>query len=222
MALRLQSETNCGLIHQLEACGIIKNKTVADVMKQTDRKIYCPVNHPYVDKSESIGEYTTIAAPHIHAYILENLYEFINADSKILDIDCGSGYLTACFARLIEARAEECNTIPNGMTISFEEQEELVEFAIDNLNTDDPDLIADERVKIIHGNGRVECGDYGPFDVIYVGGNRDATPIELYFQLKFGGRMLCVLNTKNGSQQIMQYYKNGSGEIIKKPLLNVM
>ncbi|KAG5668412.1 hypothetical protein PVAND_016352 [Polypedilum vanderplanki] len=222
MASRLRSESNAGLVQQLQDSGVIKKPIVAEVMKQTDRKHYCRVANPYVDQPESIGCFATISAPHMHAFALENLSEVINADSKILDIGAGSGYLTACFARLIEAKAKEKNTEPTGIVIAIEHQPDLVKFANENIKNDDYKLISDERLKIIQGDGRIGCIEYGPYDVIHVGAAASETPLELLLQLKTGGRMLCPVGPQDGEQNMEQYDKKNSGEVVKDTLTSVM
>eukprot|EP01050_Picozoa_sp_SAG11_P034981 SAG11_NODE_12596_length_695_cov_1.080537_1_plen_107_part_10 len=46
---------------------------------------------------QRIGFGATISAPHMHAYALEWLSDRLKPGSKVLDVGCGSGYLTACF-----------------------------------------------------------------------------------------------------------------------------
>jgi Protein-L-isoaspartate(D-aspartate) O-methyltransferase (PCMT) len=71
-------------------------------MLQTDRKFYAP--HPYTDAPQPIGHQQTISAPHMHAEACERLLSVLPEDgAKILDVGCGSGYLTAgdCFCTML-------------------------------------------------------------------------------------------------------------------------
>jgi protein-L-isoaspartate(D-aspartate) O-methyltransferase len=64
-------------------------------MLQTDRKFYAP-QHPYTDAPQPIGHAATISAPHMHAAACEHLLPVLpETGAKILDVGCGSGYLTA-------------------------------------------------------------------------------------------------------------------------------
>lgn len=54
-------------------------------MKATDRKLYCRVAYPYVDRPHSIGYSATISAPHMHAHALDILSDHLKPDSRVLD-----------------------------------------------------------------------------------------------------------------------------------------
>jgi protein-L-isoaspartate(D-aspartate) O-methyltransferase len=100
-------------------------------MKETDRRLYCRVNLPYVDRPYSIGYSATISAPHMHAFALETLFDFIKPDSRVLDVGSGSGFLTACFARLLNAKAtNEGQASASGFVVGIEHHPKLVEFSI--------------------------------------------------------------------------------------------
>jgi protein-L-isoaspartate(D-aspartate) O-methyltransferase len=65
--------------------GIIKTDKIAEVMKATDRKLYCRVANPYVDRPYSIGFGATISAPHMHVHALQILAKKLGPDAKVLD-----------------------------------------------------------------------------------------------------------------------------------------
>jgi protein-L-isoaspartate(D-aspartate) O-methyltransferase len=46
-----------------------------------------------------LGFEATISAPHMHAYALELLQDHLKPGARVLDVGCGSGYLTACFGK---------------------------------------------------------------------------------------------------------------------------
>ncbi|KAG5668422.1 hypothetical protein PVAND_016362 [Polypedilum vanderplanki] len=222
MAWQIKAESNIDLVKQLHDFGAVKSELVMKVMKETDRKFYNHIPNPYIDQSEPIGNEESIPAPHMHAYALENLYEFVKPDSKILDIGAGSGYLTACFARLIETKAAECNTIPTGMVISIEHKPELVKLAIENINDDDPNFIREGRIKIIEADAKKGCMEYAPYDVIHVGAAAPEMPTDIIRQLKVDGRMLCPVSVKGGTQQMEQYDRINFKDVIRRVLTNVV
>ena len=66
-----------------------------------DREFFA-TTHPYSDRPQSIGYSATISAPHMHAYALEILHEKLKEGAKVLDVGSGTGYLTACFAVMVQ------------------------------------------------------------------------------------------------------------------------
>jgi protein-L-isoaspartate(D-aspartate) O-methyltransferase len=91
-------------------------------MMSVDRGNYTPPigGESYEDSPQSIGFGQTISAPHMHAFALEYMLPVLKVHSiffvlirfvviflilkkegaKVLDVGCGSGYLTAVIARL--------------------------------------------------------------------------------------------------------------------------
>jgi protein-L-isoaspartate(D-aspartate) O-methyltransferase len=59
----------------------------------------------------SVGYNVTISAPHMHAHALEMLRDQLIPGARVLDVGSGSGYLTACMARLVQ---------PGGKVIGIE------------------------------------------------------------------------------------------------------
>jgi protein-L-isoaspartate(D-aspartate) O-methyltransferase len=198
--------------HVLES-KIIKSELVAKAMKETDRKLYCRDGNPYVDMPQSIGysgKYiflipqqtlffgvhngeerkilillATISAPHMHAYALELLKKHLKPNCRVLDIGSGSGYLTACFSRLIQTHSPD----DPGLVIGVEHHPKLVEFSIKNLNSDDRTFLSEGKVKIVKSDGREGCKEFAPYDAIHVGAAASEVPDVLLNQLKPGNRM---------------------------------
>lgn len=81
--------------------GVIKSSVVVDAMQKVDRADYTSTGMPYADTPNTIGYGQTISAPHMHGQALEDLHQKATIpNAKILDVGSGSGYLSACFARL--------------------------------------------------------------------------------------------------------------------------
>lgn len=107
-----------------------------------------------------------------------------------------------------------------GFVVGIEHHPKLVEFAIENLNADDPKLLSEGKVIIVQGDGRLGCEKYQPFDAIHVGAAASEIPESLLQQLKIGGRMICPVGTD--TQKLIQYDKLPTGEIKKQTLMSVV
>ncbi|XP_071617980.1 LOW QUALITY PROTEIN: protein-L-isoaspartate(D-aspartate) O-methyltransferase-like [Heliangelus exortis] len=100
MAWTSSGKTHPELINNLYKKGIIKSPASVRVLLATDRGHYIKY-FPYMDSPQSIGYKATISAPHMHAHALELLKDQLVEGGKALDVGSGSGYLTACFARMM-------------------------------------------------------------------------------------------------------------------------
>lgn len=114
---RASASSNDGLIDQLKRktfryvpilsyllteLGIIQSQEVENAMRATDRGFYSKYKgEAYQDHPHDIGWGATISAPHMHAHCLEVLKNHLRPGSKVLDVGSGSGYLSACFARMV-------------------------------------------------------------------------------------------------------------------------
>lgn len=191
--------------------GIIKIDSVAETMLQTDRKYYCPLNS-YLDAPQSIGYEVTISAPHMHAFALELLADKLVPGARVLDVGSGSGYLTACFARMIG----------DGVVVGVEHQSALAKMGAANIRKDDASLLDSGRVKIIEGDGRLGCKEFAPYDAIHVGAAAPNKPEELINQLANGGRLIVPVGPENKTQSLQQYEKDMNGVVTEKSLMSVV
>jgi protein-L-isoaspartate(D-aspartate) O-methyltransferase len=174
-------QTVYDLVKNLKANGVIRSEKIAHVMKLVDRANYClnPGN-AYLDCPQPIGYNATISAPHMHAYAMEYLSSVLTEGAKVLDVGSGSGYLTACFAHLVG---------PTGKVIGIEHVPELVKNSIENIKSDNPNLIQSGQVKIVAGDGRKGYAEEAPYDCIHVGAYAPTIPVALLDQLKPNGKM---------------------------------
>ena len=67
----------------------------------------------------------------MHAKALEYLYPVLKEGSEVLDIGSGSGYLTACFATMVNVFSKD--PISRGKVIGLEYYQSLVDYSIDNI-----------------------------------------------------------------------------------------
>lgn len=138
MAWMSSGRTHPELISRLRDHGVIRSDRVFDAMLATDRGLYSR-DYPYTDSPQSIGYRATISAPHMHAHALELLSAKLTEGASALDVGSGSGYLTACFARM---------TGPSGRVVGIDHIDELVQMSIKNVQADDPDLLSSGRIRL--------------------------------------------------------------------------
>ena len=100
-------------------------------MKKVDRgEFIVPGKDPnaaYEDKPLPIHCNVVISAPHIHSYCMDAAVENLKPGASVLDVGCGSGYLTATFYELTkkaDGSAKVCG---------IEHMKELADFCVGNL-----------------------------------------------------------------------------------------
>uniref|UniRef100_A0A3Q3WL74 Protein-L-isoaspartate O-methyltransferase n=1 Tax=Mola mola TaxID=94237 RepID=A0A3Q3WL74_MOLML len=212
MAWMSSGKTHAELISRLRDNGVIRSDRVFDAMLATDRGLYS-ADYPYTDSPQSIGYRATISAPHMHAHALELLSDKLTEGASALDVGSGSGYLTACFARM---------TGPSGRVIGIEHINELVQKSIENVQSDDAELLTSGRIKLADGDGRFGFPEGAPYDAIHVGAAAATVPNSLLEQLKPGGRLILPVGPDGGSQVLEQYDRQTDGTFVKKALMGVV
>ncbi|XP_029454408.1 protein-L-isoaspartate(D-aspartate) O-methyltransferase-like isoform X3 [Rhinatrema bivittatum] len=210
MAWNADGKTHAELMNNLRKHGVIKSDRVFNVLLATDRVHYIKY-FSYVDFPQHIGYKATISAAHAHADSLELLEKKLVEGAKVLDVGSGSGYLTACFAKLIG---------PMGKAIGIDHIEELVRDSIRNIQQDDPTLLTSGRLKLVVGDGRQGYPEEAPYDAINVGAAADKVPQALLDQLKPGGRLILPMGPRE-NQFVEQYDKTMDGQIVKTQQMKV-
>lgn len=198
------------LVDYLQRTRAFTKNIVRDVLLSIDRADFSP-SYPYEDRPQSIGYGATISAPHMHAAALEHLIDVIGEESHILDVGSGSGYLAACFAKLVG---------PRGKTVGVEHIEELVDLSIRNVRKNNADLLDSGRLQLVVGDGRNGWPQEAPYQAIHVGAAASEIPKSLIDQLAIGGRMVIPVGTYN--QKFLQIDKLANGEITRKHLADVI
>jgi len=190
---------------------ILQNPRIISVMQETDRGNYV-ARDPYHDSPQGIGSNATISAPHMHAHCLELCQHKLVPGARVLDIGCGSGYLTACLTRLVG---------PSGKVVGVDHIPALVELSRRNMNRDDPALLQSGVAVLVTGDGRLGYPQEAPYDVIHVGATSSTYPQALVDQLKPEGMLVVPEGDHGGAQDLVVYQKDSNGKLKRKVLFGV-
>ncbi|KAL0219616.1 hypothetical protein P9112_005269 [Eukaryota sp. TZLM1-RC] len=196
---RTAATSNDDLVDQVKAEGMLRDTRIEQAMRAIDRKDFVREKaSAYIDAPASIGYGQTISAPHIHARMMELLKNSLKEGCNVLDVGCGSGYLTATMAELVG---------PTGSVTGIEVYPELVAFARENISKY-PKL--ESRTKLIIGDGKKGYAPNATYDAIHVGAAADRLPPALVDQLKPGGQICIPVSDSSGMGQTLNLLKKHS------------
>ena len=113
----------------------------------------------------------------MHASACESLLPFLHPNARVLDIGCGSGYLTHVLANLIG---------DEGKVVGVDHIQGLVELAHDNMekSEDGKAMLSGGKVELVKGDGRLGWPQGAPYDAIHVGAAAKELHPGLVDQLK--------------------------------------
>lgn len=210
------------LIDKLRQAGIVQTPAVAQVLEQVDRGNFMTQN-TYMDAPQAIGKGQTISAPHMHAHVLEEIYPALagKENVKMLDVGCGSGYLTAALGRWVsskpspqEGNNDDANHRPNnilgvksGKVFGIDVHQELVDLTLNNIRKEDNDLLENGIVQVSVRDGWKGLPDEAPFDAIHVGAAADSLPYQLIDQLKVNGVMIIPIGRQTEPQTLYKFQR---------------
>lgn len=243
------------LVDRLCQAKIIQSPAVRDVMYEVDRKYYVPQN-PYMDAPQAIGLGQTISAPHMHAHVLEEMYPYLQRQIqkqqskqpttsesgngglssyphvKMLDVGCGSGYLTAALGRWIQNHGTLSTPQPGdddsnndghntgdgtilgatGKVFGIDVYPHLINLTTRNMQQADGDLLEANGgvVKVQLGDGWKGMAEEAPFDAIHVGAAAEELPVELLQQLKVGGVLIVPVGAQGDVQTLYRVVRTGN------------
>jgi len=106
----------------------------------------------------------------MHGYALEWLAPHLTPGKKVLDVGCGSGYLTACFAELVRGGG--------GHAFGIDHIDGLVKLSETNMQRGNPEFLERGEACLSVRDGFEGMPEHAPFDVIHVGAAVRATPTK--------------------------------------------
>lgn len=171
---------------QLDACA---DPAVRAAMLAVPRHRFIPLElrpRAYEDTALAIDAGQTISQPRLVAQMLALLA--LDAGDRVLDIGCGSGYVSALLARLVA---------PTGQVYAVERQPALVGHARDPLAELAP------HVHLRLGDGLLGLPEHAPYDAIHVAAACPRIPRALREQLAIGGRLVLPVGPYGDTQELM-------------------
>jgi len=137
----------------------------------------------------------------------------LKPDAKVLDVGSGSGYLCACFSKMMGDA---------GTVIGIDVIKPLVDWSINNLKKSHGDLLDKGVVQLKVGDGWKGEIKNAPFNAIHVGAAAEEVPKALTDQLAVGGRLLIPVDKENSSGQLyLQIDKSQNGTLKQTALMSV-
>lgn len=154
----------------------VLDQRVLDVIKQVPREHFVPEqykNLAFSDMQVPINEDQMMMEPKLEARLLQTLQ--IEPKDRILEIGTGTGYMTACLARL----GNEVVTVDIDPELSRQAQQSLAGQGIEN-------------VAFQVGDASESWGRDGEFDVIAITGSLPEPPESYKQQLRNNGRLFVI------------------------------
>eukprot|EP00047_Mylnosiga_fluctuans_P017858 m.64934 g.64934 ORF g.64934 m.64934 type:complete len:262 (-) comp7295_c2_seq1:249-1034(-) len=211
MAWSCHGRTNADMVDALQRHHIIKSEAVARAMKAVDRGDFAP-RDAYMDAPQPIGFSVTISAPHMHAYALEILLPVLRPGARVLDVGSGSGYLCACFHKLVGNE---------GIVVGIDHVPALVQASIANMRKHHGGALDDGSIRLVCGDGRQGWPEQAPYDAIHVGAAAWPLPAPLLAQLRPGGWIVAPVGPDGGDQYLQLIKKAADGAITTKNMMGV-
>lgn len=170
------------IMQQIRPWEVLDSQVLA-VIGEIDRQDFVSDNYKglaYADCQIPVCAGVTMLPPTIEGRMLQSL--LIEADDKILEIGSGSGYVTACLAKL------------GKQVLSLDINQEALNLARQNIADYDDGNVEFEEMNAFN------CKYDQAFDVIAVGGTVSEVPENLKQALNIGGRMFIII----GQSPVMQ------------------
>lgn len=217
------------MVGKLASAGIVKANINKQALLAVDRRNYVvDEGSAYTDSPQPIGYGATISAPHMHAHVLEDLLPPLLRASRnqpmkplrILDVGCGSGYLTAAFGRMVEPKERRksphlmSSHLNDGKVYGIDVIPELVEMSKRNIGKEDGDLFDSGTVEVMVRDGWKGYPEGSPYHAIHVGAAAATFPEELMKQMAVGGVMVIPVGPDGGVQYLYQVERIGDSGVV--------
>lgn len=161
---------------QIRPWDVLDN-TVLDVIQETPREMFVPEQHKklaFSDIEIPLGHDQVMMSPKVEARMLQALN--ISSADNVLEIGTGSGFITACLAKL-----------SNHVT-SCEYHGDFIDLARKRLSTLDI-----TNTHFIYGDVFEQIGSLHTYDIIAITGSLPKDAERFYKHLSIRGRMFCIL-----------------------------
>jgi protein-L-isoaspartate(D-aspartate) O-methyltransferase len=199
--------TQAVMVDQLVARGLIRSARIAEAMRKVDRGNFLPPGDTYVDRPIKIGYNSTISSPTTHAQALSELEPYLKEGNSALDIGCGSGYLTLCFAILVG---------PKGSSRGVDHISELVENATASIISAGYEEMLSAELRLSAEDGRGALSTTRRYHAIYCGAAAEESVCEGIANnaLAAGGKLLITVDYGETMSQVLRaYVKDSSGNV---------
>ncbi len=167
---------------QIRPWEVLDNRVLA-VINDIDRQDFVADRYrglAYADCAIPINEGASMLPPRIEGRMLQAL--LITEDDKILEIGSGSGYITACLARL----GKQVQSLDLNAEALIQAQKNTDAYALENIEYQQANAF--------------DCEFDQAFDVIAVGASVGQVPENFKLALAIGGRMFIIA----GHSPVMQ------------------
>lgn len=170
------SKARFNMVEQQVRPWDVLDPRVLDVIGILPREHFVPPQYrglAYSDTRIPLNAHSKMLNPNIEGRILQHLN--VTEDDLVLEIGTGSGYLTACLARL----ARHVDTVEIDEALAETARDKLADLDIDNVNITEGDAS--------HGWEQKRA-----YDVIVITGSLPDIPQEYKELLSIGGRLFVV------------------------------
>lgn len=181
----------------------VTDPMILEAMGELERERFLPEplrGVAYVDEDIPLGGGRFLIEPLAAALLLQAAA--IDADDVVLDVGCGTGYLSALIARMASA------------VVALESDEALAAQAAATL----ADLGLD-TVTVVVGPLRKGWPEQAPYDVILLSGAVAEVPAEILDQLADGGRLVAVVAGDRGVSRGTLFLRR-EGSVSRRPLFD--
>ena len=108
-----------------------------------------------------------------------------------------------------------------GLVVGIEHIKQLCEIGINNINKHHSNLLRDNKIIIVNGDGRKGYEKYAPYKAIHVGAAIPQVPEELIAQLDYNGRMFIPVGERNENKWICLFDKDSEGNVQETKVMPV-